>query len=134
MTPVLPASSSIILPTVMRDGKPWGFMIRSGFIPLSLNGRSTAGWISPHTPFCPWRLENLSPSSGARVSRIRTLMSHWSSLSVVMTTWAREDGDCGLAPPEAAHAFGGRGAGSGAHGAGRGGRGGFSTPGEGGRG
>ncbi len=29
----LPASSSIIFPMVMRDGKPWGFMTRSGHTP-----------------------------------------------------------------------------------------------------
>ena len=30
--------SSIILPTVMREGKPWGFMMRSGQIPVSPKG------------------------------------------------------------------------------------------------
>lgn len=36
--------------TVMRDGKPWGFMMISGQIPVSQNGMSSWGTISPHTP------------------------------------------------------------------------------------
>ena len=33
----------------------------------------------PRTPFCPWRLLNLSPSSGRLVCRIMTLMLQWES-------------------------------------------------------
>ena len=39
-TAALEPSSSIILPTVMREGKPCGFMIRSGASPRSLKGMS----------------------------------------------------------------------------------------------
>lgn len=36
--------------TVIRDGKPWGFIMISGQIPVSQNGMSSWGTISPHTP------------------------------------------------------------------------------------
>eukprot|EP00976_Prorocentrum_cordatum_P050679 1023102-Prorocentrum_minimum.AAC.1 len=38
-----PPSSSIIFPTVMREGKPCGFMMRSGHTPASLKGKSSCG-------------------------------------------------------------------------------------------
>jgi hypothetical protein len=43
-------------------GKPWGFMIRSGQIPLSEKGKSSCCTIVPHTPFWPCLLLNLSPT------------------------------------------------------------------------
>ena len=73
-TAALAAISSIILPTVMRDGKPCGFMMMSGQMPWSLNGMSSCATTRPTTPFCPWRDENLSPSSGRRVERMRSLI------------------------------------------------------------
>ena len=33
-TPAFPATNSIILPTVILEGKPWGFITRSGHIPV----------------------------------------------------------------------------------------------------
>ena len=42
-TAALAAISSIILPTVMRDGKPCGFMMISGVMPWSVNGMSSCG-------------------------------------------------------------------------------------------
>ena len=40
-TPAFAAMSSIILPTVMREGKPCGFMMMSGEMPWSVNGMSS---------------------------------------------------------------------------------------------
>ena len=40
-TAALAAISSIILPTVMREGKPCGFMMMSGVMPWSVNGMSS---------------------------------------------------------------------------------------------
>ena len=78
--------SSIILPTVMRDGKPCGFMMMSGQMPRSEKGMSSCGTMWPMTPFCPWRDENLSPSSGLRVERMRSFI-RWRSflLPEIMT-------------------------------------------------
>lgn len=39
-TAALEPSSSIILPTVIREGKPCGFMMRSGTSPRSVKGMS----------------------------------------------------------------------------------------------
>jgi len=39
-----------------------GFMMRSGHTPFSEKGRSSCATMAPHTPFCPCRLLNLSPS------------------------------------------------------------------------
>ena len=50
----------------------------SGQTPWSEKGRSSCGTIRPMTPFCPWRDENLSPSSGRRVERTRILI-RWRS-------------------------------------------------------
>ena len=47
-------------------------------MPMSLNGRSTWGTIKPHTPFCPWRDANLSPSSGRRTWRVIILIRNCS--------------------------------------------------------
>lgn len=33
----------IFLPTVIREGKPWGLKMMSGVIPLSVNGMSSDG-------------------------------------------------------------------------------------------
>lgn len=58
----------------------------SGLMPESLNGISACGTIKPHTPFCPCLDENLSPSSGVLVCRIKTLMICESlSVSLIMT-------------------------------------------------
>ena len=70
--PALLPKSSIILPTVIRDGNPWGFIIKSGQTPLSLKGMSSCRTMLPTTPFCPCRLLNLSPSSGRLVCLIKT--------------------------------------------------------------
>mmetsp|Transcript_43054 Transcript_43054/g.100899 ORF Transcript_43054/g.100899 Transcript_43054/m.100899 type:complete len:205 (+) Transcript_43054:618-1232(+) len=58
----------------MREGKPCGFMMMSGQTPRSEKGRSSCCTMRPMTPFCPWRDENLSPSSGRRVERMRILI------------------------------------------------------------
>mmetsp|Transcript_29596 Transcript_29596/g.95622 ORF Transcript_29596/g.95622 Transcript_29596/m.95622 type:complete len:208 (-) Transcript_29596:2340-2963(-) len=58
----------------MRDGKPCGFMMISGQMPRSEKGMSSCATIRPMTPFCPCREENLSPSSGLRVDRTRSLI------------------------------------------------------------
>ena len=76
--PALLPKSSIILPTVIRDGNPWGFIIKSGQTPLSLKGMSSCRTILPTTPFCPCLLLNLSPSSGRLVCLIRTYNSEQS--------------------------------------------------------
>ena len=49
--PPLEPSSSIILPTVMREGKPWGFMMMSGQMPESEKGMSAWATMLPTTPF-----------------------------------------------------------------------------------
>lgn len=43
-------------------GNPWGFMIKSGQMPRSENGKSSCWTMVPQTPFCPCLLLNLSPS------------------------------------------------------------------------
>ena len=52
-SPALPPNNSIIFPTVIREGNPCGFMIKSGVMPRSENGKSLCGRITPHTPFWP---------------------------------------------------------------------------------
>ena len=80
MAPDLPAMLSTSIPIVIRLGNACGLMITSGWIPLSLNGMSTAGHFCEHTPFWPCREENLSPMTGERV--IRSVMwIFWSSES-----------------------------------------------------
>jgi len=66
-TPAFPDINSIIFPTVILDGNPWGFMIISGHHPLSLKGISIEGTINPTTPFYPCLELNLSPISGIQV-------------------------------------------------------------------
>ena len=72
--PAFPQSSSSIFPIVILEGYPCGFMIMSGEMPFSVKGMSSWLQMSPTTPFCPCREENLSPSSGRRVSRVIVLM------------------------------------------------------------
>ena len=56
----------------------------SGFIPSAVKGISASGITSPTVPFCPQRLQNLSPIAGTRSSLIRTLASlNPSSSSVI---------------------------------------------------
>lgn len=43
-------------------GNPWGFMIKSGQMPRSENGKSSCWTMVPQTPFCPCLLLNLSPT------------------------------------------------------------------------
>lgn len=43
-------------------GNPWGFIIKSGHIPRSENGKSSCWTMVPQTPFCPCLLLNLSPT------------------------------------------------------------------------
>ena len=69
IAPALPAILSTNIPIVMRLGKACGLMITSGCIPLSEKGMSMAGHFCEQTPFWPWREENLSPMTGARVIR-----------------------------------------------------------------
>ena len=64
--PALPASDSTNMPIVIREGKAWGLMMTSGWIPDSENGISFEGHFCDITPFWPWREENLSPIIGLR--------------------------------------------------------------------
>ena len=57
-----------------RGGILEGAEERGRHTPRSSNGMSACGMITPHTPFCPWRDENLSPSSGRRVERMRSFI------------------------------------------------------------
>lgn len=43
-------------------GNPWGFIIKSGQMPRSENGKSSCWIMVPQTPFCPCLLLNLSPT------------------------------------------------------------------------
>lgn len=54
------------------DGIACGLMIISGRIPSAVKGMSTSGTMFPHVPFCPHRLENLSPITGLRSVRSLT--------------------------------------------------------------
>jgi hypothetical protein len=49
---------------VILDGNALGLMIISGEMPCSVNGISFCGHKNDITPFCPCRLENLSPVTG----------------------------------------------------------------------
>ena len=51
-------------------GKACGLMMMSGVIPESVNGMSRSGHSCDRVPFCPCRLENLSPITGLRLNRI----------------------------------------------------------------
>ena len=66
-----PISVSTSCPIVIRLGKACGLTIISGFIPLSVKGISASGITSPIVPFCPHRLQNLSPMLG--ILSLRTL-------------------------------------------------------------
>ena len=60
---------------------------RLGYMPFSLNGKSSWLTMMPTTPFCPCRELNLSPSSGRRVVRISTcrhVMMHARACTHVM--------------------------------------------------
>ncbi len=72
----MPASDSMNMPIVMREGKACGLMMTSGMMPDSLKGMSTVGHFWEHTPFWPWREENLSPITGER-GRRRVIESVW---------------------------------------------------------
>ena len=63
-----PVTVSTNWPIVIRLGKAWGFIIISGLIPSCVNGMSASGIILPTVPFCPQRLQNLSPILGMRSS------------------------------------------------------------------
>jgi len=80
MEPALPAMLSTNIPIVIRLGKAWGLMMISGWMPLSLKGKSIAGHFCEHTPFWPCREENLSPMIGDRVIR-KVMWTFCSSLS-----------------------------------------------------
>eukprot|EP00960_Hanusia_phi_P030336 748533-Hanusia_phi.AAC.2 len=88
MSAAFPPSISSSLPTVMREGNPWGFMMRSGQRPSSVKGMSSWGMMMPVTPFCPCLDENLSPSSGRRVVLISTFTRKCSSWLEVRRTWS----------------------------------------------
>ena len=49
----LPARSSIILPTVIRDGKPWGFMIVSRGVWIEGGSQSITATVHPTGVECP---------------------------------------------------------------------------------
>jgi len=48
-------------------GNPCGFIIKSGQMPRSEKTKSSCWTIVPHTPFCPCRLLNLSPTWGDKI-------------------------------------------------------------------
>ena len=52
---------------VIREGNAFGLMMQSGVMPLPVNGMSICGHSTDNTPFCPWRDENLSPTTGFRL-------------------------------------------------------------------
>ena len=58
---------------VIREGSAWGLIIKSGRMPLALNGMSSSDKTIPHVPFWPAREANLSPMLGIRSSQIRIL-------------------------------------------------------------
>ncbi|KAH9424292.1 hypothetical protein DERP_004474 [Dermatophagoides pteronyssinus] len=60
--PAFDAVISFNFPTVIRDGKPCGFIILSGLIPALENGKIDLLNIAPITPFCPCLELNLSPT------------------------------------------------------------------------
>lgn len=69
--------------TVIRDGKPWGFIMISGQIPVSQNGMSSWGTISPHTPAeeKTFQFTNSKPPAGLTpITRFSSVFSS-SSLS-----------------------------------------------------
>ncbi len=63
-----PQIDSIIMPTVILDGKACGLIKTSGDIPLAVYGKSSALAKIPKTPFCPCLDANLSPISGILIS------------------------------------------------------------------
>jgi len=84
-TPAFPEINSIIFPTVILDGNPWGFIIMSGHHPLSLKGISIYGTMIPTTPFWPCLELNLSPISGILICQAINFTLNRSS-SVWLTT------------------------------------------------
>ena len=60
-----PTRDSIKCPIVILDGKACGLTIISGLTPLAEKGISDSGKIIPIVPFCPARLQNLSPIDGS---------------------------------------------------------------------
>ena len=58
----------------------------SGFIPEDVKGMFSAVRVWPIVPFCPWRLLSLSPTSGIRVLRVRTLTCRRPWMSSVSST------------------------------------------------
>ena len=68
----LPITVSNSCPIVIRLGSACGLMIISGRMPSALNGISSSSIMSPMVPFCPQRLQNLSPITGVLSSRTRT--------------------------------------------------------------
>lgn len=85
MTPAFPEMSSSIFPTVMREETVWVHyhvgdysFVREGHVDLVCYQAYDAFW--------PWREENLSPTSGRRVWRIRTFITLCSvSITETMT-------------------------------------------------
>ncbi len=71
-------------PIVILDGSACGFIIISGRTPSSVNGMSSSGITRPTVPFCPQRLQNLSPIAGILSSRILTFAKRNPSSSSVI--------------------------------------------------
>lgn len=55
---------SIKWPIVILDGIQCGLIVRSGEIPVKVNGRSSYLYVIPQVPFYPCLLQNLSPIYG----------------------------------------------------------------------
>ena len=84
-----PATSSFSFPTVIREGNPCGFMIMSGTIPFAANGMSSCGTIQSDHPFLSVNdCLNLSPTSGRRIWRSKSLIRNDSSVFDVIRTFS----------------------------------------------
>mmetsp|Transcript_21852 Transcript_21852/g.62188 ORF Transcript_21852/g.62188 Transcript_21852/m.62188 type:complete len:208 (-) Transcript_21852:1120-1743(-) len=90
MAATLPATLSMSMPMVMREGKPWGLNRMSGTRPDSVNGMSSCGHSRLRMPFCPCRDENLSPTMGLRLHR--SLSSTLSATCEVCLRYAATSG------------------------------------------
>ena len=85
---VFPINCSKFWAIVMRLGIAWGFIIISGTIPDSVRGISCPRNSAPIVPFWPWRLENLSPSSGIRSCTTRIFTKRNPILFTITTTFS----------------------------------------------
>lgn len=72
-------------------GNPWGFMIKSGQMPRSENGKSSCWTMVPQTPFCPCLLLNLSPTYMneiifQRIFKVNHIHTTWQQFNYLRST------------------------------------------------